>query len=129
MSGAGARPDARYTWDLVQDTLSTTEDARLDEDPKMGAPELSWFKFLLILTAHGWFLRPRAFPLQRDGSKGSVTPSDAMRRVYVFVLAWLLAFLLLPTLWVVAAAAVWIALLTPGLIEIHKQFQNEHAGS
>jgi hypothetical protein len=31
----------------------------------------------------------------------------------------------LPTAWVLAAAGIWMLALTPGLIEIHKQFQNE----
>ena len=81
--------------------------------------------FLLLLLAHGWFIRPRAFPLLRDGGKGDVSPSDAMRRVYIFVGLWLLALLLLPGLWVVLAAVIWAIAVTPGLIEIHRQFQNE----
>ena len=92
MSGAGGRPEARYTWDLMQDALSSgaiaseqeksRQDAELDREPVMGAGDLSWFKFLVIMTAHGWFLRPRAFPLLRDGGKASVTPSQAIRRVF-----------------------------------------------
>ena len=95
MSGAGGRPEARYTWDLMQDALSSgaiaseqeksRQDAELDREPVMGAGDLSWFKFLVIMTAHGWFLRPRAFPLLRDGGKASVTPSQAIRRAYVFL--------------------------------------------
>ena len=125
MSGAGARPEARYTWDRMRAAMLSQGDAKLDRTPVMGAKELSWFKFLLILTAHGWFLRPRAFPLLRDGGKASVTPSDAMRRVYLFVGAWILALLALPVLWVGIAAVVWMLALIPGLIEIHRQFQNE----
>ena len=125
MSGAGARPDARYTWDKVQSAFSSDEDAALDRDPELGAEQLSWFRFLLILTAHGWFIRPRVFPLTRDGGKGSVSPKAAMRRVYVFVALWILAFLTLPPLWVGGALLAWLVALTPGLIEIHRQFQNE----
>ncbi len=125
MSGAGARPEARYTWDRMHAAMSSQADAKPDNEPLMGAEDLSWFKFLLILTAHGWFLRPKAFPLLRDGDKDSVTPRDAMRRVYLFVGAWILALLVLPLWWVGVAAAIWVLALTPGLIEIHRQFQNE----
>ena len=125
MSGAGARPDARYTWGKVREAMDGEGDADLDIDPALGAEQLSWFQFLLILTAHGWFLRPKAFPLLRDGGKDSVSPGDAMRRVYVFVALWILALILLPVMWVGVAVLIWVAALTPGLIEIHRQFQNE----
>lgn len=125
MSGAGARPEARYTWDRMRMALRDQSDVELDKDPVMGAKDLSWFKFLVILTAHGWFLRPRAFPLLRDGHRAGVKPADAMRRAYLFLGVWILALWFLPVLWVGAAFTVWLLALTPGLIEIHRQFQNE----
>ena len=135
MSGAGGRPEARYTWDLMQDALSSgaiaseqeksRRDAELDREPIMGAGDLSWFKFLVIMTAHGWFLRPRAFPLLRDGSKASVTPSQAIRRAYLFLGLWVLALAFLPISWVAVSALLYAIALTPGLIEIHRQFQNK----
>ena len=125
MSGAGARPEARYTWDCARAAMTSQGDALPDNDPIMGTEDLSWFKFLLILTANGWFLRPKAFPLLRDGGKDSVSPRDAMRRVYLFVSAWILALIVLPIWWVGIAAVIWMSALTPGLIEIHRQFQNE----
>ena len=135
MSGAGGRPEASYTWDLMQDALSSgaiaseqeksRQDAELDREPVMGAGDLSWFKFLVIMTAHGWFLRPRAFPLLRDGGKASVTPSQAIRRAYVFLGAWVLALVFLPITWVAVSALLYAVVLTPGLIEIHRQFQNK----
>ena len=125
MSGAGARPEAHYTWNRIREAEARPGDADLDINPLLGAEQLSWFRFLLILTAHGWFLRPKAFPLLRDGGKDSVTPRDAMRRVYVFLGLWILALVVLPAVWVVAAAVIWLLLLTPGLLEIHRQFQNE----
>ncbi len=130
MSGAGARPAGDYVWSRMQDALNeiragTGEDPPLDKDPAMGAPTLSWFRFLIILTAHGWFIRPKAFPLLRDGDKDAVTPAMAMQRAYWFAGAWLLALIFLPLTWVLGAAVVYLLLLTPGLIEIHRQFQNE----
>ncbi|MEM7541091.1 MAG: Yip1 family protein [Pseudomonadota bacterium] len=124
MSGAGARPEARYTWDLMRSRIADGKDAPLDRDPKLGAEDLPWWKFLLILTAHGWFLRPRAFPLGRDTDNTRVSPGAMMPRVYGFIALWLLAMVLLPMSWVGVAFVGWLIALTPGLIEIHRQFQN-----
>ena len=125
MSGAGARPEAVYTWEKIQAAMGGVEDAAPDQDPVLGAKDISWFRFLLIMTAHGWFLRPKAFPLSRKGDRKRVRPSTMMRRVYGFLALWLVLLLVLPIGLVGVAALVWLALLTPGLIEIHRQFQNE----
>ena len=125
MSGAGARPEARYTWDRIREQHTNGGDAPLDREPLMGSEELNWLQFLLILTAHGWFIRPKAFPLLRDGGKDDVTPAMAKRRAYWFVGAWLLALVIFPLAWVGLAFFAWLVVLIPGLIEIHRQFQNE----
>ncbi len=124
MSGAGARPEARYTWDHIKANLDTETDAPLDRDAVLGAEDLSWFRFLLILIAHGWFIRPRAFPLARADDPPRVSPGKMMSRVYAFVAMWLLALVALPAAWVATAFAGWLLILMPGLIEIHRQFQN-----
>lgn len=125
MSGAGARPEASYTWEHIKAGLHSDVDAEPDQTPTLGAEDLSWPRFLLILTAHGWFVRPRAFPLARAEDKKRVSPGAMMPRVYAFVLLWLLALLVFPAQWVGLAALVWMLVLTPGLLEIHRQFQNE----
>ena len=125
MSGAGARPEAPYTWKKIQAAMGSAEDAAPDKDPVLRGKNVSWFRFLLILTAHGWFLRPKAFPLSREGDPARVSPAVAMKRVYGFLALWLVLLFVLPIAWFGAAVAVWLALLTPGLIEIHRQFQNE----
>ena len=131
MSGAGGRPEARYTWDKVRERLElpatdplSSRDPDLDQDPDMGAPDLSWRQFLMIMLAHGWFIRPKAFPLRRDGSKDALSPTGAMKRWYGFGLLWLVALVVLPVGWVAAAFIVWLIALVPGLLEIHRQFQN-----
>ena len=93
--------------------------------PCLGAKNAPWPLFLLILTAHGWFLRPRAFPLSREGDRKRVSPAAMLKRVYGFLALWVVLLLVLPIVWVGVAALAWLALLTPGLIEIHRQFQNE----
>ena len=125
MSGAGARPEARYTWDLMQAAQKETSDADFDRDPILATKDVSWFRFIMIMTAHGWFLRPTAFPLGRDGDRPSLKPRHAIRRVYFFIAAWILAAIFLPFVWVAGAFALWLVALTPGLIEINRQFQNE----
>ncbi len=126
MSGAGARPDARYTWERVRSAMSCVKrDVELDEEPLMGTKDLSWFKFLLIMIGHGWFLRPKAFPLRRDGCKDKVSPNKVMRRWWLFLILWAMALVALPVSWVGAAALIWTVSLLPGLYEIHRQFQNE----
>jgi len=130
MSGAGARPEARYTWDKIKRRLRGNDnDAAgmpvLYRDPVMGSETLSWFKFLLLLTAHGWFIRPKAFPLLREGDKDSVSPKAAMARWKYFLGGWAVAAVALPLSWVVIALLIWLVALTPGMIEIHRQFQNE----
>ncbi len=125
MSGAGARPEARYTWDKIRSGLGKSEQAALDQTPILGAEDLSWPRFLLILIAHGWFLKPKAFPLARAGDAERVSPAAMMPRVYGFLFLWMLAFVFLPLPWVAVAAALWLLVLTPGVIAIHRQFQNE----
>ncbi len=125
MSGAGARPEARYTWEHIQTALAGSGDADPDREPLLGAEDLSWPRFLLILTAHGWFLRPKAFPLGREEDGRRVSPGNMMTRVYGFLALWVVLLVLLPIAWVGVLALVWLAVLTPGLIEIHRQFQNE----
>ena len=125
MSGAGARPEALYTWEKIKAALNSSEDAPPDKDPVLGAKDVSWFRFMLIHAAHGWFLRPRSLPLRRDGDPQRARPTAVMRRVYGFVALWLILLVVLPIGWTALAALAWVALLTPGLIEIHRQFQNE----
>jgi hypothetical protein len=63
--------------------------------------------------------------LAREGDKSSVNPAKMMRRVYGFVALWLLLLIILPIGWFGFALLAWLAVLAPGLIEIHRQFQNE----
>ncbi len=125
MAGAGSRPEAVYTLEEIRNNLEKAEDAPMDKNPKLPYEPQSWPRFLLGMTAHGWFLRPKVFPLMREGDTPSADPEKMMRRVWGFLAMWGVLLALLPTSWVGIAAAVWVAILTPGIIEIHKQFQNE----
>ena len=125
MAGAGSRPEAVYTLEEIRNNLEKGEDAPMDKNPKLPYEPQSWPRFLLGMTAHGWFLRPKVFPLMRQGDKPSADPEKMMRRVWGFLAMWGVLLALLPTSWVGIAAALWVAILTPGIIEIHRQFQNE----
>ncbi len=125
MSGAGGRPDPTYTWEALQARLADGAESPLDENPVLSGNELSWPHFLLLLLAHGWFLRPKAFPLGRPGDRPSANSGKMMRRVALFVAAWVAAFALLPTHWVLLALGAWGVAMIPGLLEIYAQFQHE----
>ena len=125
MAGAGSRPEAVYTLEEIRNNLDKAEDAPIDKNPKLPYEPQSWPRFLLGMTAHGWFLRPKVFPLMREGDTPSADPEKMMRRVWGFLARWGVLLALLPTSWVGIAAALWVAILTPGIIEIHRQFQNE----
>ena len=125
MAGAGSRPEAIYTLEEIKNNFESAKDAPMDKNPKLPYEPQSWPRFLLGMTAHGWFLRPKVFPLMREGDKPSANPEKMMRRVWGFLAMWGVLLAVLPTSWVGISAAVWLAVLTPGIIEIHKQFQNE----
>ena len=129
MSGAGQRPTSQYVWAEIQSRLPEgTPDAELDESPEFAQPDLSWPYFLTMLLAHGWFLRPKAFPLARPGDKPSAHFPKMKRRVAVFAGAWVAAFALLPVGWVATGLAVWVAAALPGVAAIYRHFQHEPEG-
>ena len=125
MSGAGSRPDANYVWNQIRNRLQLNQNAPYDNKPLLSSKDLSWFHFLVLLVAHGWFIRPRAFPLARKEDPQRVRPKKMMARVYLFISAWLFLLVAFPLKWVVTGFLVWVLILIPGLIEIHRQFQNE----
>ena len=47
MSGAGARPEAIYTWDKIKDGMQQTGDAAIDQNPVMGLKTSLGFGFCL----------------------------------------------------------------------------------
>jgi len=125
INGAGARPESRYIWDRIQKAMSLTGDTELDEKPVMTEKDPPWIVMILLFLAHGWFIRPKAFPLSRDGSGGIPMAKKSMYRLGAFLVAWLLALIILPFSWVAIAALVWLVIITPGVLEIQGQFQTE----
>jgi hypothetical protein len=125
MNGAGQRPTPAYVWAQLQSQLADgTGDAELDEAPEFARKDLSWPYFVAMLLAHGWFLRPKAFPLGRADDTPSAKFQNMKRRIAIFVGAWIAAFVLFPASWVALGLAAWGVAALPGLIEIHRQFQH-----
>jgi hypothetical protein len=129
MGGASERPAAAYAWARIQQGLAEPGDrpdaaldvvARQDLDHR-GIP---WPLFVTLLVANGNFLRPRPFPFDPEGKTGPERAPRAIAKVPVFLGAWAAAFVFLPAAWVLAALAGWAALITPGIVEMHREFQS-----
>jgi hypothetical protein len=125
LSGAGPRPEAAYTWEKITAAMASEHDAELDKDPVLGEKSIPWFRFLLLLLANGWFLKPKTFSLAREGDGKKALAAEMMPRVYGFAALWLILLVVLPIGWVVLLALAWAAKVTPGLIEIYHLFPNE----
>ena len=73
------------TWEMMQAQMDNTEDAGKIE---MGSATANWPRYLFMLTAHGWFIRPKAFPLARrvtakvQGREAAVTVSCTLARAF-----------------------------------------------
>ena len=67
----------------------------------------------------------KALPLAREGDPKRVSPTAVMRRVYGFAALWIVLLIALPLVWVAGLALLWVLVLTPGMVAIHRQFQNE----
>lgn len=131
LGGAAGRPTPEYVWAQVQSRLAgSAGDAPLDASPELDVRVLPpWWLFVLLLLAHGWFLRPKPFPLGRADEKPSADPRRMLPRVVVFLGAWIAAFALLPTGFVALGLLAWAALVWPGLVEVHREFQNVPSGA
>ena len=77
-----------------------------------------------MMLAHGWFLRPKAFPLARPGDRPSADARRMKRRVAAFVAAWVVALAVLPTVWVALGLGAWVAIALPGVAALYRQFQH-----
>ncbi len=129
VGGAVERPTPDYVWEQVQKRLDgPAEDAPLDHHAEMDVKPPPWPFFVSLLLAHGWFIRPKVFPLGRPDDAQSAKPQQMIPRVIGFIALWLAAFAFLPTLWVGAALAAWAAFVWPGIARVNREFQNVPEG-
>ena len=130
LGGATERPVPEDVWRKVQQALADGPDA---PDVPMDVPERvdseagrPWPYIVAVMLAHGNFLAPIPLPLTRGGQDHLERQATiATAKLMSFLLAWVAAFLLLPT-WIPASAlALWTAFVAPRIVEFHRDFQNE----
>ncbi len=127
--GAISRPLPDYVWTQIKSRLNgTVHDAPMDTTPNLDTKGSPWWLFVALLLAHGWFIRPKVFPLGRPEDPPSANPQQMFPRLAGFIALWVAAFALLPTLIASLGLVAWIALVWPGVAEIHREFQNEPEG-
>ena len=127
MGGAGGRPTEDYVWRKIQAALHDHlgNDAPLDEMPVTEGKAPPFFLFSLMLMAHGWFLRPRAFTYQGDGVNPMQRFPLVLMRLMVFIGGWIAAFMLLPTIWVGLALLLYAPLAIRGIRKVYGTFAVE----
>jgi peroxiredoxin len=126
--GATERPAAQYVQQRVLDALTSpgAPDAALDTDPAaIDMKGIPWPIFVPLLLANGNFWHPKGFGLRRGGRDDIAARSKrAMLKLALFVVAWIAAFALLPASWVAVVLLAWAVLVTPGIVAVHRTFQN-----
>lgn len=132
VGGAIMRPTADYTWHQIRGRIEQSvddqsADAPLDDDPELDAKPVFWPLFMLLLLAHGWFLRPKVFPTGRKDEKQG-RPDQMWPRIFIFVVVLLSAFALLPVLWSISGLLIWGALVGPEIARYNREFQNIRTG-
>ena len=128
MSGAGQLPTPEYVWSEIQKNSEGSTDAQLDQSPEFAREDVSWLRYVSLFLAHGWFLRPKAFPLARKGDKRSARPSRMNRRIGFFVLGWIMLFSFVPFQWAIAGFALWCGVAWRGIATMNRQQQNITSG-
>jgi uncharacterized membrane protein len=93
--------------------------------PVTGGKAPPFFIFSLMLMAHGWFLRPKAFTYQGDGANPMQRFPLVLMRLLVFIGCWIAAFILLPTIWVGLALALYAPLAILGIRKVYATFAVE----
>ena len=111
-------------WSRIQDGLASDIDAPWDTDPPLDAPEAFWPYFVAQLFAHGWFIRPKRFPLGRPDDKPSARVSAMKPRLIGFAAAWAICFVLLPARRVFLALVGYAVAITPGVRRMNREFQH-----
>ncbi len=125
--GATERPTAAHVWQRIAEALaaSAVTDAALDTPPVVDMKGIPWPIFVALLLANGNFWHPKGFGLKRGGSDDtSAHAKRAALKLAFFLAGWMAAFALLPVVWAGAALLAWVASVTPGIVALHRTFQN-----
>ena len=124
--GATGRPEAPHVWSSIERALASPDsgDTALDVPPSGDMPAPRWPLFVTLLLANGNFIRPRGFGLERGAPVTGRRERSALLKAGLFVASWITALALLPAQWVLAALAVWGLAVTPGIVQMHREFQS-----
>lgn len=112
LNGTVARPTPKHVWNAIEQVLTTGTQgvhAPLDENPEIDAPPPPKLVFIAALVANAWFLGVKSFAYSPGADSTPKRFAQAFKRWPIFIALWVLAFVLLPAIWVSAAAALWIA--------------------
>ena len=129
MGGAAARPTAKHVYSKLSaaqqaPASSDTSDAELDDAPELDMRGIPWPLFVSVLTAHGWFIKPKPFPHVPGGASIQKRFLGALLRIPFFIALWIAALYVFPTVWVGVAFAAWAVWLTQQIHTLGTQFQN-----
>jgi len=127
IGGAVERPTAAYVYTQVIKSLGSsgkTEDAPLDIQPELDSEGKPWPIFILLLMANGWFIKPKPFLLTNGSAPIAQRFRNALIRISIFIAAWILAWVMLPGMWVGLAAVAYGLWITPHIRLIDQQFQD-----
>ena len=112
LNGTVARPTPKHVWNAIEQVLTTGSQgfhAPLDENPEIDAPPPPKLVFIAALVANAWFLGVKSFAYSPGVESTPKRFARAFKRWPFFIALWVFAFVLLPALWVSAAAALWVA--------------------
>ena len=131
IGGAIGRPTPSHVWSKLSEALEEpagAPDADPDDHAQLDAKPASWPLFVLVLFANGWFLKPQTFQYTPGAAPIAERQRRALRRIPLFLAAWLVLAVLAP--WWVTAGSVtaYLALVTPGVLQVHRRFQNVREG-
>lgn len=127
LGGAASRPKADYVWTKVQTALAENsgENEALDDTPELDGKPPPFAVFSAMLMANGWFLRPKAFAYRGDGNNPLRRFPKIILRLVLFLLAWVLAFVFLPTIWVGMVLALYLPIAVRGIRSVYSTFIHE----
>ena len=124
VGGATRRPTADYVWSRIDAALSSPQDrdAAFDRHPEVHDGSLPWPFVVALLLANGWFVRPK---ILAGATHTRSRQLAAVARIPLFVAVWWAAFSYLPV-WISAGLLLgWLALITPGVRRMRRNFLGE----
>ena len=111
LNGTVARPTADHVWRSIDASLREGDAAghsAHDDNPEVDSAPPPVALFMAALIANGWFLRVKSFVYSPGVASTPARLKKALSRWPPFIIAWLAAFVWLPTLWVSIGLVSWL---------------------